>query len=200
MVEKHTALVRSESVITAKLEAEDDQEPPLTCPGCGMGLEIEGGVLTEWKPVEVNEEAVEAELKGVRGEIATIEMEINERRQLIQQMTTSFKQEAHKRATLQTELDAINGEITVHKRDARFADKEASEGVDDGERSKLENQLETAKERLDMWNKWQKATKAHEAVVENDNIIKLLKPEGARNEHMQKNMDSVRKHLRQYQQ
>ena len=172
-----------------------DQDPPYSCPGCGMGLVLLGGPqsrLHEWEkkdPSSMPEKIKQAKkLKNVYKdscrEVEKTKESLHCHGQILSDTQVRLREANEEKSFLMGQRNGL-------EKTASLADADVSEG-NDAERSALESARETALKDISAFQAYAAAQTAHENYVEYERIAKLLGPAGARKEWMDSKMNLVK--------
>lgn len=176
--------------INKAMELLEGKEPDLKCPECGAGLElIQAGMSAELKAhkplTEAEKTDLETQASDLRGQRAVVE-------DIARKCEAQVKEARDQLVELSDQRKRVQSEIAGAERVAKDANLNVREASGQADQSKAENVLRAAKEDLDAFEAMWSAKRDHEAIIELDNVIALLGPQGARSEWMSKRMDAVR--------
>lgn len=186
----------------AAIVALNEHVPPaaIPCPHCGVALMIREGEIVDHADLGAGErEARKAKLTeeftALGKEYKPLAETLKEKTIALAAAEANLNAEQKEIGSAKASLASLEGEMRVHRTTAKDAALAVNPGVDEAERSRLENERDRAQRRLKAWRDMQGANKARENYVELDTIVKLLGPEGARAQHMKGHMDQIRKVL-----
>ena len=100
----------------------------------------------------------------------------------------------HDQAKLQAEIQDLKGRMRILEKVAMHADKEESE-VDHDAVGKIEENIQTIRDRIAMIKRREEAFKHHRDVMAYDEVVKILGPKGVRALAVSQNMGKFRKVL-----
>ena len=169
---------------------------PIPCPHCGEDLAVDAGQITVYKLGDIEgAQKLRDQMPGIREGYDAAKLEREEKQQEARVASESVLSSQADLQRLKTKLSESTGQRTVLIKQAKDADLEVTEGSDEAERSRLENIRDAALKRMEAFVAQRDALKAHNNVVEQSAITKLLSPTGARAVYMKTHMDKVRKSL-----
>lgn len=172
---------RELSRLTQILEA----KAPYECPHCQKGLQLSAGQVVAWEaPSGAEIEKATTDRDTFMGNLAEVEAELGVQGQAMDGVSAEVNTAAGRVSQIQGRLDEL-------RRRAEVAGMEVSQ-VDEGERAKLELDVEEANKFLVAHQQYYNAKREHDNVVELDTVCTLLGPTGARAQHMRQAMDKVR--------
>lgn len=172
-----------------KAEAILMSEAPHTCPGCSIGLEIKDGALGRWTPPD-------AELVGKARDFTEKAgpaiKKFQDERAALRETIESFEEKLHETSS---QVSEQRGRAAALREKAKLADAEATPQVSEAMRSKAEQVEDQAKRALEAHRRYHAARLELANVVDNDAVVRLLAPDGARGQHMRKHMGQVKEFL-----
>ena len=174
------------------LEMQDDKSLP--CPHCGEGLQVQQGKVVAYSNV-VDPETIASEkekLSEIRKVFDSYKVSAEALSKKIKVVTEQLLERQEEVGRQSAKISELEGQLNMVERTAKDADLTASAGTDEAERSRLENIRDAAIERMKAWMKQRDAKRSHENYVEQNAVVKLLSPTGARALYMKKHMDRVR--------
>ena len=194
---EHAHAMRNKHDAATKLQRELGEltsDVSTLCPHCEQPLATVGG-----KIVVYNKKPDPGRIEEIKEQIATLRDGYNAAKttrddiQLdINKLTEDIKIQTSLGRDIQARISELQGQRRMLERTAKDADLQPHEGVNEAERSRLENERDQAMRRFEAWVSHSKALRAHENVVEQSAVVKLLEPTGARGAYMAKYMDKVR--------
>ena len=168
-------------------------EEPILCPHCSGPLSVGHGSVEVFSPRDTD--ALTKELKGLRKPYEAAIKAEREAGEIHAEANKKWRALVDANSEISSKISKLNGQLSVHEREAKGADRKVSEMTGEAERSAAERERDNALQNMRAWQKNKDAQEAKDGYIELDEIVKLLSPTGARSEVMAKHMGAVRKGL-----
>ena len=162
--------------------------PEHYCPHCNEGLEMADGQLIPWiKPSG-------DELDKMRTKYDEVKEKVEVGKKKLAQLNIDKSHLVARNDELLAKANELKGQVSMLTKRAEFADKEVA-SVDETAKTKAEDEVRRAHEKLDAFERREQAKAHHNNVVYMDEICDLLGPNGARAVHIQECMSKITKVL-----
>ena len=162
--------------------------PEHYCPHCNEGVEMLEGQLIPW--VKPSGE----KLDEMRSKYDEVKEKLEKGKKNLKQVKIDNSHLSERKSKLMGEVHEKNGQIAMLKKRAAFADSEVA-SIDESAKTKAEDAVRRAHEKLDAFERRETAKAHHNNVVYMDEICELLGPNGARAVHIQECMSKIQKVL-----
>lgn len=155
-------------------------EPPVTCPACQAGLTVEGSLAKLFQartPEQMG--AIRQQMEADKGSLDEAEKKVAVIESRLSDLSTRL-------GHITQDGGSVRQQITDAEAMRELSEKTPVESTSTRAMSAAETAKKQAEDNLLAWERWKNARTKHDAAVMMDQIVKLLGPNGARQQLIEK--------------